>query len=177
MKHFVTELGFMTRVLLKRCFSHVWTRRQLVAAIRSSSLSPSTRRKHIRKLCGGSSSGRGNEESLQAKISVSPQFAWSGASVALPGSCVSKNLASFFQISQEVRMHLRKEFEPPGLVGLHLGDFQNNCGEAGDLGIFRLRHLFQTSHVPFGNVRLLHKRENIVRVFDGLPFAFWLGVA
>src|SRR5690349_5450034 len=38
-------------------------------------------------------------------------------------SCVSKNQASFFQISQEARMHLRKEFESPGLVGLHPGDF------------------------------------------------------
>jgi hypothetical protein len=90
---------------------------------------------------------------------------------------VSKNQASVFQISQEFRMHLRKEFESPGLVGLHPGDFQNNCGETGDLGIRRLRHLFQTSHVPFGNVRLVHKPENIVLVLDDLPLALWLGVA
>ena len=74
-------------------------------------------------------------------------------------------------------MHLRKESESSGLVGLHHGDFQNDCGEAGDFGIFRLRHCFQTSHVPFRNVRLLHERENSVCVLDGLPLTFWLGVA
>ena len=74
-------------------------------------------------------------------------------------------------------MHLRKESESSGLVGLHHGHFQNSCGEAGDFGIFRLRHSFQTSHVPFRNVRLLHERENAVCVLDGLLLAFWLGVA
>src|SRR5664279_3632486 len=74
-------------------------------------------------------------------------------------------------------MHIRKEFESSGLVGLHPGDFQNNCGEAGHLGIFRLRHLFQTRHVPFGNVRLLHKPENFVRVPDDLSLGFWPEVA
>jgi hypothetical protein len=91
--------------------------------------------------------------------------------------CVSRNHARFFQISQETRMHLRKELESPGLVGLHPGYFQNYCGETGDLGILRLRHLFQTSHVPFGNVRLLHKPENIVLVLDDLALAFRLSVA
>jgi len=71
---------------------------------------------------------------------------------SVPVSWVSENQASFFQSSQEIRMHHRKEFESSGLVGLHHGDFQNNGGEAGDLGIFRLCHTFQTSHIPFRNV-------------------------
>lgn len=74
-------------------------------------------------------------------------------------------------------MHLRKEFQSPGLVGPHPRDFKNKCGEPRDLGIFRLRHLFQAGHVPFGNVRLLHKPENFVRVLDDLPLAVWLTVA
>ena len=74
-------------------------------------------------------------------------------------------------------MHLRKEFQSPGLVGAHSRDFKNKCGEPRDLGIFRLRHLFQASHVLFGNVRLLHKPENIVRVLDDLPLAVWFTVA
>src|SRR5215469_12696733 len=74
-------------------------------------------------------------------------------------------------------MLLRKKLDSPGLVGLHLGNFQRDSGTAGDLGIFRPHHFFQPSHIPIGNVRLLHKPKNIVHVLDDLPLAFGLGVA
>lgn len=69
-------------------------------------------------------------------------------------------------------MHLRKEPEPSGLEWLHPGDFQNNCGEAGDLGILRLRHFLQVSHVSFRNVRLLHKRKYFGCVLNDPSLAF-----
>src|ERR1039458_6882403 len=53
----------------------------------------------------------------------------------LPVSGASENQASFFQLSQDFRVHLRKKLESSGFVWLNFGDFQDSCCEAGDSGI------------------------------------------
>ena len=63
------------------------------------------------------------------------------------------------------------------LYGLNTGDIQNNCGEAGNLRVVRLRHPFKVGHVLFGNVRLLKKREDVVLVLNGLALALRRGLA
>jgi hypothetical protein len=85
--------------------------------------------------------------------------------------------ANVFQLAQQVRMILRKEFDSAGPVGLHLGNLQSHRGDAGNPGILRLRHFFKPGHIPIGNVRLLHKAENIAHVLDGLLLADGPGVA
>lgn len=64
-----------------------------------------------------------------------------------------------------------KDFQPSVLVGRDLRYLQNNCGKAGNLRCLRLRQLLQTSYVFLRNMRLVHKPEDIVPVFDGSPFA------
>ena len=43
-------------------------------------------------------------------------------------SDVTKNQARVLQFLQQFRVPLGKEFESPGPIGLHPGDFQNHCG-------------------------------------------------
>lgn len=69
------------------------------------------------------------------------------------------------------------DFESSALVGRDPRYLQNDCGKAGNLRCLRLRQLFQTSYVFFGNMRLLHKPEDIVAVLYGPPFAFWQPLA
>ena len=65
-----------------------------------------------------------------------------------------------------------EELESSGFVRLNTGDIQNNCGEAGNFRIVRLRHPFKVDHVLFGDVRLLKEREDVVLVLNGLALAF-----
>jgi len=90
---------------------------------------------------------------------------------------VGKNQIRIPQLAQQFRMSLCKELESSGFVRLNAGDFQDNCGEAGDLWIVRPRHLFKAGHIPFGDVRLLKEPEDVVLVLNGLPLALRLGLA
>jgi hypothetical protein len=86
---------------------------------------------------------------------------------------VGKNQAGFPQPAQQVPVVPGKDFESSALVGRDPRYLQNDCGKAGNFRCLRLRQLFQTSNVSWGNMRLLHKPEDIVPVFYGPPFAFW----
>jgi hypothetical protein len=70
-----------------------------------------------------------------------------------------------------------KDLKSSALVGCEPRYLQNDCGKAGNFGGLRLRQLFQASYVFLGNMRLVHKPENILPVFHGLPFVFWQSLA
>jgi hypothetical protein len=74
-------------------------------------------------------------------------------------------------------MSLGKELESSGFVRFNASDFQDNCGEVGDLCIVRVCHLFKASHIPFGDVRLLKKPEDVVPVLNSLALALRFGLA
>jgi len=96
---------------------------------------------------------------------------------ALGSPVVGKNQTRVPQLAQQFRMLLGKELESSRLVRLNAGDIQNNCGEAGNLRIVRLRHPFKAGDVPFGDVRLLKEREDALLIHNGLALALRPGLA
>src|SRR2546429_3278095 len=96
----------------------------------------------------------------------SAKIRWDGLSPV-----VDKNQTRVPQLAQQFRMLLGKELESSRLVRLNAGDIQNNCGEAGNLRIVRLRHPFKAGDVPFRDVRLLKEREDSLLIPNCLALA------